>query len=92
MFVTLVTRSVQVITISIISQHTIKKKPITAGIVALVIGAVIMVFGYTIGRAYIYSTVEYAILKLPYQILQAAVGCVIAPIIAYNKQFKKILK
>ncbi len=92
MFVTLVTRSIQVIVIALVSQYTLKKKPILSGIIALSIGAVIMVVGYTIGRAFIYSTVEYAILKLPYQILQALVGCVIAPILAYNKQFRKILK
>lgn len=46
------------------------------------IGAVIMVVGYTFGRAYIYGTPEYAVLKLPYQILQAAVGAVLGVIIA----------
>ena len=92
MFVTLVTRSVQVVVISLISQHTFKKKPLLAGIVAVSVGAVIMVVGYTVGRAFIYSTVEYAIIKLPYQILQALVGCVIAPILAYNNSVRKILK
>ena len=92
MFVTLVTRSIQVIVISLISHYTFKKKPIFAGVIALLIGAIIMVVGYTIGRAYIYSTVEYAIIKLPYQIIQALIGCIIAPILAFNKQFRKILK
>ena len=91
MFVTLVTRTVQVIVISVISQHTFKKKPAVGGIIAVIAGAVIMVAGYTVGRAFIYSTVEYAIIKLPYQILQAAVGCIFAPILAYNKQLKKVI-
>lgn len=92
MFVTLVTRSIQVVVISLISHYTFKKKPILAAIIALLTGAVIMVLGYTIGRAYIYSTVEYAIIKLPYQIIQALIGCIISPILAFNKQFRKILK
>ena len=40
------------------------------------LGALIMVIGYTLGRAFIYSTPEYAILKLPFQFLQAGVGAV----------------
>ena len=92
MFVTLVTRSIQVVMISLISHNVFKKKPLFAGIIAVLIGAVIMVVGYTIGRAYIYSTVEYAIIKLPYQIIQALIGCIIAPILAFNKQIRKILK
>lgn len=92
MFVTLVTRSIQVIVISIIARYTFKKKPIFAGILAVIAGAVIMVVGYTLGRAYVYSNMETAMLKLPYQILQAAIGCVIAPILAYNKQVQKVLK
>ena len=40
------------------------------------LGAIIMVVGYSLGRAFIYSTPYYAYIKLPYQILQAAVGAV----------------
>ena len=61
------------------------------------IGAVIMVVGYSLGRAFIYSTPEYAILKLPYQILQAVVGAIFGMIICwrlgtyklYNKMMSK---
>lgn len=42
----------------------------------VILGAVIMVVGYSLGRAFIYSTPHYAYIKLPYQILQAAVGAV----------------
>lgn len=92
MFVTLVTRGVQVVAISLISQHTFKKKPVLSGILAVAVGAVIMVAGYTIGRAFVYSNIETAIIKLPYQILQALIGCIIAPLLAYNRQVRKILK
>ena len=92
MFVTLVTRLIQVITISLIAHYTFKKKPVIGGIIAVITGAIIMITGYTLGRAFVYSNIETAILKLPYQVLQAAVGCIIAPILAYNSQVRKLLK
>ena len=46
-------------------------------------GAVVMVIGYTIGRAYVYSTPEYAMLKLPFQILQAGFGAVMSIVLLY---------
>ena len=42
--------------------------------IGVTIGAVIMVVGYSLGRAFIYSTPETALIKLPYQILQAVTG------------------
>ena len=48
------------------------------------IGAVIMVVGYSLGRAFIYSTPEYAVLKLPYQILQAGVGAIVGMILCWK--------
>ena len=91
MFVTLVTRSIQVVTISLISKYVFKNKPALSSIIAVIAGAIIMIAGYTLGRAFVYSNIETAILKLPYQILQAAVGCIIAPILANNKSVKKII-
>ena len=49
-----------------------------------------MVVGYTLGRAYIYSTPEYAILKLPYQILQAAVGAVAGMLLCFPAGLLKL--
>ena len=65
MFVSLVTHGIQAVVISLISQRTLKKKPVLASIIAVAVGAVIMVIGYTLGRAYVYSTKEAAIVKLP---------------------------
>ncbi len=45
-------------------------------VLGVALGTVIMVVGYSLGRAFLYSTPEYALLKLPFQILQAAVGAV----------------
>lgn len=90
MFVSLITHGLQAIVISLCSRHLFKKKPIIGSIVGVFLGAVIMVVGYTIGRAFIYSTVEYAILKLPYQIAQAVVGAVFGIILCYPCKLKKI--
>ena len=76
MFVSLVTHGLQAFMISLIAHRMPKKRPMIAGAVGVAVGAVIMVVGYTLGRAYIYSTPEYAVIKLPFQILQAAVGAV----------------
>lgn len=74
MFVSLVTHGLQAAVISLISQRTLKKRPVLASGIGVTLGAVIMVVGYSLGRAFIYSTPETALIKLPYQILQAAVG------------------
>ncbi len=50
----------------------------------MTLGAIIMVVGYSLGRAFIYSAPEYAILKLPYQILQAGIGAITGMIICWK--------
>ena len=61
-----------------------------ASTVGVTLGAIIMVVGYSLGRAFIYSTPAYAIAKLPFQILQAAVGAVAGVIIVYKFGLKKL--
>lgn len=99
MFVSLVTHGLQAVVISVFSRYLLRKHPVVSSGVGVTIGAVIMVVGYSLGRAYLYSTPEYAILKLPYQILQAVVGAVLGMIICwkfklveiFNKKVKKRL-
>lgn len=96
MFVSLVTHGVQAIVISVFSHYVLKKHPAVASGIGVSIGAVIMVVGYSIGRAFIYATPEAAIMKLPYQILQAVIGAVVGMLLcwkfgirkAYNKGMK----
>ena len=61
-----------------------KDHPMLASGIGVAVGAVIMVVGYSLGRAFIYSTPEYALIKLPYQILQAAVGAVVGMILCWK--------
>ena len=96
MFVSLVTHGIQAIIISVFSHYVLKKHPVLSSGIGVAIGAVIMVMGYSLGRAFIYSTPEYAILKMPFQILQAVVGAVLGMVICWNFKtydvFKKVTK
>lgn len=96
MFVSLVTHGLQAVVISLFTHRVFKKRSALASGIGVFLGAVIMVVGYSLGRAYIYSTPEYALLKLPYQILQAVLGAVVSMILCYKchvielyQQFKK---
>ena len=78
MFVSLVTHGLQAVAISLIAHRALREKPALASTLGVSVGAVIMVVGYSLGRAFIYSTPEYALLKLPFQILQAVTGAVVS--------------
>ena len=95
MFVSLVTHGLQAVIVSVISHKLLTRKPVVSSSIAVTVGAVIMVLGYTLGRAYIYSTPEYAILKLPFQILQAGFGAIVSVVLIYPMRigalFQRIL-
>ena len=89
MFVSLVTHGLQAVVISVFAHHA-KKHPVLASGLGVAIGAVIMVVGYSLGRAFIYSTPEYAMLKLPYQILQAVAGAVAGMVLCWKCGIHKL--
>lgn len=90
MFVSLVTHGLQAVVISLFSHYVLKKHPIISSGIGVAVGAVIMVVGYSLGRAFIYSTPEYAILKMPYQILQAVVGAVLGMVLCWGCGIHKL--
>lgn len=92
MFVSLVTHGLQAIAISLIAHHTLKSKPKAAGGIAVTVGGVIMVVGYTLGKIYVYSTFEYAMMKLPYEIAQAALGAVIGMVLCFKCKINALFK
>lgn len=92
MFVSLVTHGIQAVVISVFSHYIMKKHPVISSGIGVSIGAIIMIVGYSLGRAFIYSTPEYAILKLPYQILQAVVGAVLGMVICWRCGIYKVFK
>ena len=89
MFVSLVTHGLQAVIISLISHHTFKHNPRLASGIGVSIGAVIMVTGYTLGKIFVYSTLEYAILKLPYEIAQGALGAILGMILCWKAGIHK---
>ena len=90
MFVSLVTHGIQGIAISLISHRLLKSRPKLASGVAVSVGVVILVVGYTLGRAYVYSTPEYALIKLPFEFLQGIVGAVVGMILCWRCGIRKL--
>lgn len=89
MLVSLVTHGAQAVAISLIAGRGKKQVGPARAVMAVTVGALIMVTGYSLGRAFIYATPEAALVKLPYQILQAAVGAAAAVVICYLTPVKK---
>ena len=74
MFVSLAAHGLQAVAISMLFRRLFPGHRRTAAVISLLTGAVIMVTLYTLGKIYIYSTFEYAMIKLPYEIAQALLG------------------
>ena len=97
MFVSLATHGLQAVVICLVA-HKAATKEVTFKNAAwgVFLGAIIMVVGYSLGRAFIYSTPYYAYIKLPYQILQAVVGAVGGLLLCFKggllDAFKKMQK
>ncbi len=91
MFVSLATHGLQAVVISLIAGRKENLPKLPRAALAVFVGAIIMVTGYSLGRAFIYSTPEYAIIKLPYQILQAAAGAVLGVILLYKTPVRRLV-
>ena len=84
MFVSLAVHGLQAVVISLISHHAFPNRPRLASGIGVAAGAVIMVTGYFFGKAFVYSTLAYAVIKLPYEIAQAALGAVLGMVLCWN--------
>lgn len=96
MFVSLVVHGLQAVVISLFTQRASEERRELMSCIGVTVGAVIMIVGYTLGRAYIYSTPAYAVAKLPFQILQAVAGGIFALVLCWNlglvNLYKKFLE
>lgn len=90
MWVSLFTHGLQALAISLIAHYSFRKHPKLASGIGVSVGAIIMVIGYTLGKIFVYSTLEYAIIKLPYEIAQGIVGAVFGMLLVYRCGLKKI--
>lgn len=90
MFVSLAVHGLQAIVISVFARRVFRSKPRVGAVIGVSLGAVINVVGYSLGRAFIYSTPAYAVTKLPFQILQAVVGSLLGILLCYRFGMKKL--
>lgn len=91
MFVSLVTHGLQAVVIALCARRGRQgSRPLVGAVLGVSLGAVIMVVGYSLGRAFLYSTPEYALLKLPFQVLQAAVGAVSGVVLCFPCGLRKL--
>ena len=90
MFVSLVTHGLQAVVISLCARRMLKDRPVTASAIGSAFGLLITVVGYTLGRAFIYGTPAYAVAKLPFQILQTAVGSAAALLLCWKAGLVKL--
>ena len=90
MFVSLVTHGLQAVVVSLISHRILKRRQSLASGIGVTVGAIIMVIGYTLGRAYVYSTPEYSLIKLPFEIVQAGFGVVFATVVCYPLRLREL--
>ena len=93
MFVSLVTHGIQAIVVSLCARKLFRGSKWNAGaVIGVILGIVINTVGYSLGRAFIYSTPEYAVMKLPYQILEDVVGSVLGYVLCFACGIKKLFE
>ena len=92
MFVSLATHGLQAVVISLCAHRIRGRRAWTGAAIGVTLGAVVMVTGYTLGRAYVYATPEYAVIKLPYELLQAAVGAAAGTLLCYRGGLKALFE
>ena len=83
MFVSLVTHGLQAVLISLCVRKLPANHRVQNALVGVALGVIINVVGYSLGRAFIYSTPEYSLLKLPFQIFQAVFGAVVSMLLCF---------
>lgn len=96
MFVSLAAHGLQAAAISILFRNIFPRHRRLAGTISVLVGAVIMVTLYTLGKIYVYSTFEYAMIKLPYEIAQALLGIIGSLVLCFRcgliDSFRRILQ
>lgn len=88
MFVSLVTRGIQALVISLFARK--KDKTFLFSLIGLAIGALIMVAGYSLGREFIYGAKGAWLVKLPFQIAQALTGVIVSLLLCFKTPVRKV--
>lgn len=89
MFVTLVTHGLQVLAISWLVGPKATKASKSRVWFAMSVGAIIDIVGYGLGRAFVYANPQYAILKLPFDVLAVLLSMVVVSVIYFKTSLFK---
>ncbi|EGF14226.1 ECF transporter S component [Dialister micraerophilus] len=92
MFVSLVVHGIQGVVISVIARKCLTDKPIVASVMGVTAGQIISCIGYFLGRSFVYSTMEYAMIKIPFDLLEGVIDCVIGLFICWKWSFPSIVQ
>lgn len=92
MFVTLTTHSLQVLVIALLVAKHGLPAPKKVVYPALLAGAIVDNLGYFLGRTFVYRTLEYAIIKIPFDLAATAMALIIVTTIYYKTSFLKQAK
>lgn len=91
MVVSLVVHGLQAAVISLVVNGTdeirglpVKPRRFGKAVIGVALGTLIMTVGYTIGAAVVYSTPEYAVINIPYELLQSGIGSAASLLICYR--------
>lgn len=95
MLVSLISHGGEALAISFATRYLCPRKRWLGSLIGVVIGSVIMVTGYSLGRAFVYATPAYAVIKLPFECLQMGVGAVSGMLLCYRcglqRRFERML-
>ena len=84
MFVSLVTHGLQAVVVSLCAHKLTKEHRGCGALVGVILGVIINVAGYSVGRALVYATPEAAMLKFPFQVFQAAFGAAVSMLLCFK--------
>ena len=84
MFVSLVTHGLQAVVVSLCAHKLTKEHRGCGALVGVILGIIINVAGYSVGRALVYATPEAAMLKFPFQVFQAAFGAAVSMLLCFK--------
>lgn len=95
MFISLTVHGIQAIAIAYLSRRLCPQRPEIGSAIGFFIGAMLMLTGYSIARAYMYGSVGAAVIGLPFEIVQAGIGIVGAWLLCWHvgiaRFFERIL-
>ena len=83
MFVSLATHGLQAVAVSLCAHRLFPKHRARGALVGVLLGVVINVVGYSLGRTFVYADAAAALLKLPFQIFQAGFGAVVSMLLCF---------